>query len=237
MIKALLDKRLLKKKTKYLINKLTFAKKYNLNKNKLKNYNQIIENVNRHGIFKIENFIDTLTLENLVKEFEKIVSKKIKNERNQVHLDPDEGLKSFIFNKFFHQNEIFDLLGQNYLLSDKLDKSAGGKRIFPMEPQEFANYQWHHDGDYRCFKIFLLLSDLDESGQKMEYLKGTHKLLNSHHNKILNKEDEIISKYERVSLIGKKGDCYFFDGNGLHRGNRNNSYIRDILSITYRTYG
>lgn len=237
MISAFLDKRLLKKRTKYFFNKLTFAKQFNKNKIKLRDYSLITENVNKYGIFKKENFIDNNLINDLSIEFEKIVSAKNLNERNQVQLTPEEGYQNQIFKKFFHENEIFDLLGQNYLLTDKLDKSAGGKRIFPMEPKEFANYQWHHDGDYRCFKIFILLSDIDEDGQKMEYLKGTHKLLNSHYNKTLKNDDSIIKKYEKISVIGKKGTCYFFDGNGLHRGNRNNSYIRDILSITYRTFG
>ena len=237
MISAILDRRLINKKTKFLINKFLFSKKYKRNKLKLKNYNVIIDQVNKYGIFKSENFLEENVINTLVKEFDKVVSNNDINDRNQVHLNTDDGFKNDIFNNFFHKNEIFDLLGQNYLMTDKLDKSAGGKRIFPMEPKEFANYQWHHDGDYRCFKIFILLTDIDENGQKMEYLKETHKLLNSHFNKTLKNDDPILKKYEKISLIGKKGTCYFFDGNGIHRGNRNKSYIRDILSITYRSLG
>ncbi len=237
MISALLDRRLLKKKTKYFINRITFSKKFKENKNKLCDYNSIIDHVNKEGIFKVENFIKEKVVNELSKEFNKIVSAKKLTDRNQVHLRPEEGFANNIFKKFFHENEIFDLLGQNYLMTDKFDKSAGGKRIFPMESKDFANYQWHHDGDYRCFKIFILLSDINEDGQKMQYLQGTHKLLNSHFNKTLKNEDPIINKYKKVSVIGKKGTCYFFDGNGLHRGNRNNSYIRDTLAITYRTLG
>ena len=235
MIKAFLDRRLLKKRTKYFFNKFTFVKQFNKNKLKLKDHNLIINNVNEYGIFKKENFLDQNLINDLSNEFNRIVSAKLPNERNQVQLTPEEGYQNEIFKKFFHETEIFDLLGQNYLMTDKLDKSAGGKRIFPMEPREFANYQWHHDADYKCFKIFILLSDLDEKGQKMEYLIGTHKLLNSHYNKVLRSDNPIIQKYKKISLIGKKGTCYFFDGNGLHRGNRNKSYPRDILAITYRT--
>lgn len=229
------DKKLIKKKIIFNLNKIFFNKKFRQNKKKLKENNLILKNVNEFGIFKLENFLDSSLLEDLISEFDKIVKNKEPNERNQTHLTPEEGHENKIFKKFFHENEIFDLLGQNYLMTNKLDKSAGGKRIFPMAPKEFANYQWHHDGDYRCFKIFILLSDLDENGQKMEYLKKTHKFYNSKHNKILDKNDDLINKYEKISLIGKKGTCYFFDGNGFHRGNRNLSYVRDILSITYRS--
>ena len=83
-------------------------------------------------------------------------------------------------------------------------------------------------------KLGKLNSILDDVGQKMEYLKGSHKLYNTSFNKIFKNDDQLLDNYEKISLIGKKGTCYFFDGNGLHRGNRNQSYTRDILAITYR---
>jgi hypothetical protein len=237
MISVFFDKRLLKKKLIHFFNRFLFTKQFHKNKLKLGKKNIILDNVNKYGIFKGENFINNNLINDLSTEFEKIVSVKNINERNQIQLTPEEAEQNKTLNNFIIENEFFDLLGQNYLLSKKLDRSFGGKRIFPMEPKEFANYQWHHDGDYKCFKIFILLSDIDEEGQKMEYLMGTHKLLNSSYNKILKSNDPIVKKYKKVSLIGKKGTCYFFDGNGIHRGNRNNSYPRDILAITYRTLG
>lgn len=233
MLNVLKDLRLIKRKFSHIVNKFTY-REFHSNKEKLGKFNKIIDEVNKYGIYKYENFIEKDLLNNLISEFENIVSKKEKTDRNQVHLDPEDGFKSDIYNNFFHKNEIFDLLGKNYLMTNKLDKSAGGKRIFPMEPKDFANYQWHHDGEYKCFKVFILLNDLDEDGQKMEYLKGTHRLLNTSYNRTFKNDDQIFKNYEKISLIGRKGTCYFFDGNGLHRGNRNQSYVRDILTITYR---
>jgi hypothetical protein len=227
------DFRFIKRKLRFIINKL-FYKDYTSNKNKLGKLNSILDDVKKHGISKCENFVEKNLLNTLILEFEKIVSKKEITDRNQVQLDPQDGLDSPIYKNFFYNNEIFDLLGKNYLMTNNFDKSAGGKRIFPMKPKEFANYQWHHDGEYRCFKIFILLNDLDDVGQKMEYLKGSHKLYNTSFNKIFKNDDQLLDNYEKISLIGKKGTCYFFDGNGLHRGNRNQSYTRDILAITYR---
>ena len=237
MISIFFDKRLLKKKVVYFFKKFLFTKQFKKNKLKLGKNNIILDNVNKYGIFKIENFISNDLINDLSTEFEKIVSVKNTNERNQIQLTPEEAVQNKVLKNFIIENEIFDLLGQNYLLSKKLDKSFGGKRIFPMETKEFANYQWHHDGDYKCFKIFILLNDIGEEGQKMEYLMGTHKLFNSHYNKILKSSDPFIKKYKKVSLSGKKGTCYFFDRNGIHRGNRNKSYPRDTLAITYRTFG
>ena len=103
-----------------------------------------------------------------------------------------------------------------------------------MQPKDFANYQWHHDGDFKTVKFFFLLTDINLDGQKMDYLLRSHKSLNSNYNKILKDNDKILSKKSKISLIGNPGDCYIFDGNGFHRGNRNNSYIRDIITIQYR---
>ena len=158
MISIFFDKRLLKKNLVYFFKKFLFIKQFKKNKLKLGKNNIILDNVNKYGIFKIENFISNNLINDLSTEFEKIVSVKNTNERNQILLTPEEAGQNKILNNFIIENEIFNLLGQNYLLSEKLDKTFGGKRIFPMEPKEFANYQWHHDGDYKCFKVFILLS-------------------------------------------------------------------------------
>ena len=99
MIKAFLDRRLLKKRTKYFFNKFTFVKQFNKNKLKLKDHNLIINNVNEYGIFKKENFLDKNLINDLSNEFNRIVSAKLPNERNQVQLTPEEGYQNEIFNR------------------------------------------------------------------------------------------------------------------------------------------
>ena len=37
-----------------------------------------------------------------------------------------------------------------------------------------------------------------------------------------------------MEMTGKCGTCFFFDGNGIHRGNRNNSYLRDTIIIEFQ---
>lgn len=218
---------------RYLIKK-TFLKKIYQKKVFLnQDYKRIIKEVEKFGISKSENFLKKNEIDELILSFEKIIQKKNKNDRNQIEIVfSDLEKNSFLYN-FFWNNKNFDHLSEAYLLTKATNRAAGGKRIFPMKAKNFANYQWHHDGSYMSFKVFILLSDLDKNGQKMTYLKKSHKLWNGKQNKILDDDDKLIDKFEKFDLIGKKGTCYFFDGNGFHRGNRNESYVRDILNINY----
>ena len=59
----------------------------------------------------------------------------------------------------------------------------------PMQPKNFANYQWHHDGKTKSLKFYMLLTDIEKNGQKTEYLLKTHKLFNSSKKKILSDND------------------------------------------------
>ena len=74
-------------------------KQFNKNKLKLKDHNLIINNVNEYGIFKKENFLDKNLINDLSNEFNRIVSAKLPNERNQVQLTPEEGYQNEIFNR------------------------------------------------------------------------------------------------------------------------------------------
>ena len=75
---------------------------------------------------------------------------------------------------------------------------------------------------------------MTEKGQKTEYLLKSHKLINTLKKKNFNDDDPIIKQYDKKEMIGKKGTCFFFDGNGIHRGNRNESNTRDTIIIEYQ---
>lgn len=234
----LLDKRLLKAKFNEYINSIKFYNKKKIILKNLKNFPELNNKINEleaNGIVFTKKLINERDLIEIKKEYEFHVSNDTVSERNQKHLYPENIKKcKYIFDYFFTNGKKFDLLAAAYLNTFNFEKTLGGKRIFPMNPKEFANYQWHHDGDFKTLKFFFLLTELKIDGQKMDYLPGTHKSFNSHHNKILDKNNILLNKKNKISLIGNPGDCYIFDGNGFHRGNRNNSYIRDIITIQYR---
>lgn len=115
-------------------------------------------------------------------------------------------------------------------------------RILPVESVRYGSSQWHHDSRGRQIKAQILLTDVAADGQRMTFLKGTHKNYYSHWR---GKGDG--SRFEldvasqphlaasAVNAAGPAGTVNLFDTNGLHSGNRNNSATRETLTIYYST--
>ena len=229
-----MDRRYIKLKIKSLIRSIMFGSYYNIKKKEYPKINKIISEVQKYGISQIQDHFTENDLKIITKNFNLEMENKITNERNQCQIEDEDFIKNDVLKKFFLDEKFYKKLANNYLNGAPCRRAVGGKRIFPMESKNFANYQWHHDDKIKSFKFYLLLSDMNENGQKTEYLTKTHKLFNTPKNKIFNDNDPILSKYEKKAMTGKRGTCYFFDGNGIHRGNRNESYIRDTIIIEFQ---
>ena len=72
MLNVLKDLRLIKRKFSHIVNKFTY-REFHSNKEKLGKFNKIIDEVNKYGSYKYENFIEKDLLNNLISEFENIV--------------------------------------------------------------------------------------------------------------------------------------------------------------------
>lgn len=113
---------------------------------------------------------------------------------------------------------------------------AAGYRLEPTTTDDYGSFQWHHDAKRKQVKIMILLSDVSDSGQRMDYLPGTHK---NWHTGLNAYEDsrftpETLEKYgEPIRCSGPAGTVIVFDTNGLHRGNRNLQDRRDVYIFTY----
>ena len=122
--------------------------------------------------------------------------------------------------------------GKPIYLSDN-----NGLRIEPVaELEDYDTHQWHHDAKRKQVKVLILLTDVQEDGQRMDYLPGTHKIW---HGRVWTNKDseftsESVRKYgEPVHCAGPAGTVVIFDTNGLHRGNRNLGARRDVWFFHY----
>jgi hypothetical protein len=230
-----MDKRFIKFRFKVFLRSLLLGWFYTIIK-KLsgKRVNKIISDVQKFGIAKIEDFFDENQILEIKKNYDQLIKDKKINERNQTQIEEEDFIKNKVLKENFMNEKIYKKLANIYLNGAPTRMSIGGKRIFTMKSKNFANYQWHHDGKIKSFKFYLLLTDMKTDGQKTEYLLKTHKLFNTMKNKVMVDDNPILKNFNKMEMVGKKGTCFFFDGNGIHRGNRNESYLRDTIIIEHQ---
>jgi len=121
--------------------------------------------------------------------------------------------------------------GKDLYMSDVV-----ASRIEPIDVKDYGSFQWHHDGKRKYSKTFILLSDLEPDGQRTEYIVGSHK--NWHKDWDSGRDsrfpsDRFEGDQKRASITGKAGTVAFLDANGFHRGNRNSTARRDLLSVCF----
>ena len=116
---------------------------------------------------------------------------------------------------------------------------------------------WHFDGLDKRFKAFVYLNDVDEKNGPFEYLIGSHRLsvwkfkrlFAWHRTRTKNpnsgdffdkahfRDDEatdVLQRFPRVTVTGKTGTLFLFDGRGIHRGRTLESGTRVIMYNGYR---
>ena len=76
---------------------------------------------------------------------------------------------------------------------------------------------WHHDSVGHRIKLFLCLTDQDESTHTQIVPKSNFIQYSNYQNTRLNNE-KILSKHEIIKLIGRKNDLILFDTNCMHIG-------------------
>lgn len=128
-----------------------------------------------------------------------------------------------------------------------LGKPAHIKRVYGMHylPSghiETHQFGWHHDMEERMLKVMILLTDVGERDQYMSYVAGTHNVLHPYPHFLQNKLDYEyygLSPHDArvVNTVGRAGDLFLFDSNGMHRGNRSPGRVRDALFIEYTVDG
>jgi len=107
--------------------------------------------------------------------------------------------------------------------------------------------KWHIDGFGKQLHIMILLTDIGEDDQYLNYVKGAHKIkypyeffesrVPEHQFLYSNLEDckkrMGDSELEFFCGTGKAGDVFLFDTNAVHRARRSNGKSRDVIIASY----
>lgn len=206
--------------------RLFYKKKYNLNKDQLKIYNEL----KSEGIIKIKNYLVSSEIN------------KFKNELNFALNDGGQEEREYsLFSNNLKNSDKFNFLTKNYYvdiieayLSNKVFIDGIVYQKFYPTILNKSSYMWHHDNRSHQIKIQILLNDnIEKNSQRMQYLSKTH---NTIHIREKNRFDDI-SKFNNqlVDCYGLSGDAFIFDTNGVHRGLRTdkNSKIRETITLTF----
>ena len=120
----------------------------------------------------------------------------------------------------------------------------------PMDPgKRIGSQQWHRDPeDKQMVKVYLYLSEIDESAGAMEYILGTSNALGGHGMKIgewkaagadlypsIELVEQSFSAGQRFYCTGPVGTLLFCDTTGLHRGGISRSRPRVVATWTFVT--
>jgi hypothetical protein len=113
---------------------------------------------------------------------------------------------------------------------------SSGLRIESFQSNsEDALKGWHHDNKRKQVKIMVLLTNVPEDGQRMDYLPGTQRIW---HQSCTHEASRFIPEEVRkfgtpIRCAGPAGTVVIFDTNGIHRPNRNSGPSRDVWVFNY----
>lgn len=215
-----------------------------------------LEQLRREGIVQIPGLVPPAELASMQREFEGFVE-VLDHERalgrgdkraydEEEHWWPDD--RAYITNNAFkHSPSLTRFFCDPRLTS--LARSYYGRHAFitrgvamrylPLEERHKDMFGWHHDLEDRRLKALVLLTDLTSEGQVMSYVRGSHALRHSYRMFFRNdvelaRCETALGKLEIVETTGRAGDVFFFDSNGIHRGNRrSDAPVRDTFFVEY----
>ncbi len=216
---------------------------------------RILAELRKKGIVKLSGFIQQHELKQLVADFNQFV-KSVQRQAEQgdglftsydseEHWRPNEEI--YVSNNPFKYSaqlaklccrEFVCDLANCYFGKPAFLQRGVAMRYLPREEMHKLQFGWHHDMEEKRFKMMILLSDVGENGQRMSYVNGTHKILHPYERFLKNTLDfeycqKHVEQAEITDTIGSAGDVFFFDSNGMHRGNRTLAATRDAVFVEY----
>jgi hypothetical protein len=199
-----------------------------------------VEEVNKKGYCKIENYIDISVLEKLNGEFEDLIQDGSKLKQNsQSHIVASD--------PFLNTTAALELA-----FDDRLIKIATGffncipgigtfnlrKSLANNLPAEGTNL-WHRDfnSPVKIIKFFFYLNDVDENNGPFSYVEeSNNKMFNGwwlKHRWFDEELGQIYGNDKLKRLTAKKGDLLIATTNGWHKGEKLVSGTRSMLTINF----
>lgn len=155
------------------------------------------------------------------KSFKSVLSQKLVN-----NLRDKTGMNQTITLSFDHElssKTILDtdicLLISHYYSNQSFfreEPTISHKSVLKKNFNKPDSYMFHSDG-FRQVSVMLLLNDLNDKNVHMEYAIKSHSQQQIYERRFLDQEN-LKKKYKIKKLVGKKGDLFIFDAEGLHRG-------------------
>lgn len=195
------------------------------------------ESLCRDGLLILPSYFDTAKLDQLKKEFERLIEttpvRKDAARTNSIHISTERLAESRIFSELAFEPNIL-ALARYYWGKPVVLNGTGGTRIEPFDTKDYGSYQWHHDGKRKQVRVFILLTDVPDDGQRTDVVVGSNHYWY---------EDLTSSRLDRahaessgkvVACAAPAGSVIIFDTNAMHRGNRNNGPRRDAWDFSYK---
>lgn len=219
----------------------------------------LLDQLRRAGIVKVSGLLNALELKELQNSFSawgrKMEISRCSGEASFTHYDQEEywhdAHQSYVTNDAMKHSPLFARFcchpslatTANYYLGRAAHiKRAYFMRYLPRDDMDRNQFRWHHDMEDRQIKAMLLLTDVGEKDQFMSYVLGSHDTFHPYERFLQNALDfdycsSYLDRLEVVKTIGKAGDVFLFDSNGMHKGNRSMGRLRDALFVEYTADG
>ena len=198
-----------------------------LHRNK-KYSNEETKILKNQGYLHLKEIIPKREIDNFFQLYEKeILHKSIKNNDYLIEI-PIKFDEKNIFFDYLKNRKVFDIC-KDYL--GKIQIINGCVNHQTNLDCETSSMQPHNDTRGNDLKIYICLSDFNDSAHPLYYLRGSHNdlkfyILEKHHRR------KYISKEKMDKIYGKKGDIIIFDTHGWHSHIKKNTTERTVLDIT-----
>lgn len=127
-------------------------------------------------------------------------------------------------------------IGAQFLGCKPTVSSVGVRWSFPKGGAETRSQEYHRDlDDWRFFKLFIYLTDVDETSGPHSFVRGSHKTAFGMTAKAYH-EDALVRRYGREAvtrIVGPRGTTFLADTIGIHCGLAPTRRPRLILQIQY----
>ena len=170
-------------------------------------------------------------------EFDRLICTNPRSEEaaktNAIHIATCRLAESPVFSELAFEPSLL-ALAQYYWGKPVVLNGTGGTRIEPFETADYGSYQWHHDGKRKQVRIFVLLTDVPEDGQRTDVVAGSNHFWYENLSSSRVDGERALAAGSVAACAAPAGSVVIFDTNAIHRGNRNKGPRRDTWNFAFR---